>query len=105
MKIHLICRDRLGLKVTTFPQYQSGSWDIPESDAQLLKTANGTIYLHEKKSESSYFGGTIDDYEVVEIDAAHSKRILFKLTSTRDGRGKAWDGRDDTNAWYSGVVE
>jgi hypothetical protein len=105
MKIHLICREGGGLKVTTFPQYESRAWDIPETDAQQLKLAQGMIHFHESKSVPSYFGGAITDYEVIETDAKHSKRIVLKLTSTENGRGKAWAGRSDTNAWYSGLTE
>jgi hypothetical protein len=101
-RIHFICRNHLGVIPTKFPEFESGSWDIPEVDAKTL--LGGTIFLHETKSSPSYFGGTISHYRVVEIDQAHSNRIVFTLTSTKEARGIDWEGIDHAMAWSGGVL-
>lgn len=95
-KIHFICRGRLNLKTTAFPEFESGFWDISEEDAARL--VGGMIYLHESKPEPSYFGGTITAYRVEEIAEAHAQRIVFTVVSQQEGRGIAWKGQEHVMA-------
>ncbi|TMB35491.1 MAG: hypothetical protein E6J62_02705 [Deltaproteobacteria bacterium] len=100
--IHFICRRGLNLQVVKHPVYESGVWDI-EKDAPRL--VGGMMFLHETKADKSYFGGRIESYRVVETDEAHSRRVVFTVTSLREGKGASWRGTAHGMAWTSGVVE
>jgi hypothetical protein len=99
----LVCRNGAHIEPVKHPEYESGSWAINENDARRL--IGGTLHFHESKCDPAYFGGTVTGYDVVETDNARSRRIMFKLTSTVEARGVAWKGRDDTNAFFSGIIE
>jgi hypothetical protein len=100
--IHFICRGGLNLHVVKHPVYESGVWDC-ENDAPTL--IGGMMYLHETKADKSYFGGRIESFSVVETDEAHSHRVVFTVTSLREGKGVRWRGTAHAMAWTSGVVE
>ena len=102
-RIHLICRNRDGISPISFPTFESRAWDIPEQDAVDL--IGGMIHFHETKSEPSYFGGLVRSFRIEQIDAAHSKRVVFVLESVAEARKVKWSGRSDVNAHYSGLVE
>jgi len=100
--IHFICRGGLNLHVVKHPVYECGVWDV-ENDAPKL--VGGMLYLHEAKADSSYFGGRIESFRVVETDEAHSLRVVFTVRSLREGKGVRWCGAAHGMAWTSGVVE
>jgi hypothetical protein len=101
--IHFICREGLNLRATRFPEFESGYWDIAEEDA--AKLVGGMVYFHEAKNSPSYFGGRVSSFHVEHTDEAHAKRIVFNLTSEKQGKGAAWEGSDYSMAWNSGVIE
>jgi hypothetical protein len=101
--IHLVCRDRLNLNRAATPDaWESGFWDIPKDQAAQL--VGGMIYLHQKKSDRSYFGGRIDGFQEVETNLAHGGRIVFAFTFSGEARDARWRGGDHPRAWSSGVV-
>ena len=102
--IHFKCEDRLNLTCIKMPRFESGYWDISESDAAAI--VGGMIYLHQTKNEPSYMGGVVESFRVEERpELAHAKRIVFVLESTKEGKGVEWIGTDHTRAWYGGVVD
>lgn len=101
-RIHFICREGLNLKPIRFPEFESGYWDITSDDASTL--IGGMIYLHETKATPSYFGGTVKNYRIEEIDQAHSKRIVFTVLSQKAGKCVPWEGDQYSMAWTSGIV-
>ena len=100
---HFICVNATGIKGFGDNQYSSEAWDISIEDAEKL--TGGNVYFHAAKNDKSYFGGVLTKYEVIEIDASHSKRIKIYLTATKEAKGVPWSGKDHGMAWYSGVVE
>jgi hypothetical protein len=108
--IHLICRrdlDGVSLNNLKFDRetklHRSGHWDIGEAEARAL--VGGWLYLHPTKSEKSEYGGTIEGFEVKEMDSlAHSKRIVFLVRRRLEGDGHRWRGRSDVNAFSGGAV-
>ncbi|MFC3078199.1 hypothetical protein ACFODL_08895 [Phenylobacterium terrae] len=101
--LHVICRDRLHLHVTQFPEFESGYWDLSEGDAQRL--VGGMLYLHQKKGEPSYFGGTVQSYRVSGPEDVIADRIVFTITATAEGKGASWRGASHGMAWSSGIIE
>lgn len=101
---HLICRNAFGVKRASAPnEYTSGSWVISEEEAKAL--VGGRLYLHESKSEPSYFGGVVLDWHKTKRDsAAIEDGITFLIVSDREGKGAKWTGADHAMAWFSGVV-
>ena len=47
----------------------------------------------------------MSSFRVEHTDEAHAKRIVFNLTSEKQGKGAAWEGSDYSMAWNSGVIE
>ncbi|EME68570.1 hypothetical protein H261_17748 [Paramagnetospirillum caucaseum] len=102
--IHLKCEDRLNLTCVKMPVFESGYWDISESDAAVV--VGGMIYMHQTKNELSYMGGVVQSFRIeVRPELAHATRIIFVFESTKEGRGAKWKGADHAMAWYSGVVD
>jgi hypothetical protein len=101
--LHVICRNSLGLSVTKFPVFESGDWDISAADAERL--VGGTLYLHETKGQHSYFGGSIIGYRELGPTEPLAGRIVFTVTSTREGKNVAWQGASHAMAWSSGAVD
>lgn len=100
---HFKCVDSNGIKGLGDNQYSSEAWDIPIEDAEKL--VGGNVYFHTTKNDKSYFGGVVTKYEVMEIDAAHTKRIKIYLNATKEAKEQAWNGKDHGMAWYSGTIE
>ena len=100
---HFKCVDSTGIKGFGDNKYTSEAWDIPIDDAEKL--VGGNVYFHTTKNDKSYFGGVVTKYEVMGIDAAHSKRIKIFLTATKEAKGIDWNGKEHIMAWYSGLVE
>ena len=106
-KIHLLCRGRDGLNVVDKLKhiYESHSWLLSASDAETLK--GGDVLLHERKSEPSYFGGTVLEVRPEEpFGAATRTRCVLIVQSTLACKGVPWDSRGHTHgmAWASGVL-
>ncbi|PTL79835.1 hypothetical protein [Vitiosangium sp. GDMCC 1.1324] len=102
--IHFICRDRLNLhRVSDDGEYESGNWGVTAADAEKL--IGGMIYLHNTKSERSYFGGRIKMARPVVTDDARSVRFVFRIEPLQEAREVRWTGADHGMAWTSGVVE
>jgi hypothetical protein len=102
--IHFKCEDSLNLTCIKMPVFESGYWDIAESEAAAI--VGGMIYLHQTKNELSYMGGVVQSFRVeVRPELAHAKRVIFIFKSTIEGRGAKWRGADHTMAWFSGVVD
>ncbi|RKG85649.1 hypothetical protein D7V88_19535 [Corallococcus terminator] len=101
--IHLLCRGSLNLhREPSSGDYESGNWDVSETEAKEL--IGGMIYLHETKSKRSYFGGKINSFRTLVIDAPRPNRIVFRLTPLREGKGVEWKGAGHGMASKSGVV-
>jgi hypothetical protein len=56
--------------------WESGSWKLDEDKARKL--VGGEIYFHKKRTEPSFYGGTILGYRVNE-DGEHQGKVIFKL--------------------------
>ncbi len=101
--IHLLCRRGLNVRLVDHPVYETGDWDVsPEEAARIV---GGMLFLHETKDKRSYFGGRIEGFRVVETEEAHARRVVFRLTSLKEGKGVKWRGASHGRAWTSGVVE
>ncbi|MBI1201447.1 MAG: hypothetical protein GC182_02940 [Rhodopseudomonas sp.] len=102
-RIHLICRNRDGITVLKMPDFESRAWDISEDEAKEI--VGGMICFHETKAPPSYFGALVTGYRIEHTDNAHSARVVFTLTALPDAKSRAWSGRADVMASYSGIVE
>ena len=100
---HVICRDRLYLRATALPHFESGFWAIPEAEARAL--VGGILYLHQTKAEPSYFGGEVLRYRVAGPDELLPGRIVFTVLSQHQGRSMAWEGASHGMAWDGGHLE
>lgn len=56
--------------------WESGSWEVNENQAKLL--VGGEIYFHKKRTEPSFYGGTITGYRVHEEGESQGK-VVFQL--------------------------
>ncbi|NNC19691.1 hypothetical protein HJC22_28635 [Corallococcus exiguus] len=101
--IHFKCVDRLNLHRVSDDEYESGNWVVAPADAQRL--IGGMIYLHNTKSERSYFGGKIKSARPVRTNDRIPDRIVFRFVPLSEARGIRWRGIDHINAHQSGVVE
>lgn len=103
---HLICRGRLYLTPTKFPEFESGFWTIPEASAAAL--IGGTLYLHETKATPAYFVGDVIGYRIAgphePPERPRPGKIVFILRSREPGR-RVWEGQDHPRAWDSGHIE
>jgi hypothetical protein len=110
--IHFICRRKRdgqggleGVSRVSGEQdtYTSEAWKVNLSDMQEL--VDGQIYLHQARAEASHFGGKVlEVYQINSEDNAQASRVGFKFKAEREARGVAWQGRQDPQAWTSGVV-
>lgn len=112
-RIHLKCQRKpdgkgyIGLRSTRHPvfnyAYTSGKWYLPKGVVQSL--IGGLIFLHESKTQTSYFGGLIYDWEdTPDPTKPNEDRVSFKFLAVTDGRFVRWSGRDHVMAWQSDVV-
>lgn len=84
--IHLIARGRLNVNPARDAEgeWESGNWVVNEATASRL--VGGDIYLHEKQSEPSYFGGTILSFRKL-ADGQDAERIVFRFRFSQAHRG------------------
>jgi hypothetical protein len=110
-KIHLICRDHLGIRCIDAKAnlYTSSAWRLSPDEAGAL--VDGTVYFHQTKNKPSYFGGVIQSLEVVEAlpgdeESPGRPRHVLTLKSTAAAKGAVWDRRGLSHgmAWSSGVI-
>ena len=103
--IHLLCRDQLNLHRVAGQKdvWTTGNWDLAPEVAESL--VGGTVFLHDKKTKASYFGGKISGIKSVDTDNAKSRRIVFTFTYVHEARGAKWRGGTTPRAWTSGVIE
>jgi hypothetical protein len=110
-KIHLICRDQLGLRCVDAKAnlYDSGDWLLSEDEASGL--LGGTAYFHQTKSKPSYFGGVIQSLRAIgdgpdDDQSPGRSRYVLTLTSRAEAKGVGWDRRGLSHgmAWSSGVI-
>lgn len=101
---HFICRSAAGInKSDGNNEYTCGSWLLTPADASSL--VGGRIYMHEAKSERSYFGGTVKSwYPSRREGTTHEEGVTFLIVSDKDAKGVEWRGQDHTMAWFSGVL-
>lgn len=84
--------------------FRSGFWDIDLEDAKEL--VGGMLYLHEAKAKPSRFGGRVLAVEQIDKpEFARSKRIVFTIEATLDGKNVKWRGADHAMASYGGVID
>jgi len=102
-RIHLICRNPLYLNVIDPNNYESGYWTLYEAEAGRL--VSGTIYLHQKKSEPSYFGGTISGFRLSTDAEPYPGKIVFKVTPRDDCKNIPWEGDKHPMAWMGGILD
>lgn len=105
--LHLLCRDRLGIRCVDRDQdvYTSEAWAI--SAAEAAKIIGGRVYFHQTKADPSYFGGDVLGVEPVHGEGSDPERFILRLTAQRDAKGVAWNeaGQSHAMAWSSGVLE
>ena len=99
-KLHLICRAGLNVRTVTFPVFDSGDWLLSAEDADRM--VGGRLYLHEKKSAPSYFGGLVRSWRYLEGDEG---RIVLRFESDALARDVAWKGASHGMAWSGGVID
>ena len=87
MNIHILepMNNFVKLKET---EWESGWWNIDEDKAKEL--VGGKIYFHKKQQESSFFGGIIIGYRIVE-DVQNQGKIVFTLQYNADCRNVKTD--------------
>ena len=102
---HLICKSANGVsKADGKNTYFSGSWVIPKEEANEL--IGGRLYLHENKSEPSYFGGSVVEWRNSKREVgAIEEGVTFVIEADKDGKGARWKGNSHAMAWFSGIVD
>ncbi len=109
-KIHLVCKDQLGLSCID-PRanlYTSQAWRLLPQEAEAL--ADGVVYFHQTKNRPSYFGGEIQSVDPIdgpdEKEIPGRQRYVLTLKSTAATRGAPWDksGKSLGMIWSSGVI-
>jgi hypothetical protein len=103
--IHLLCRDQLNLHRVAGQKdvWTIGNWDLaPEVAASLV---GGTLFLHDKKTKVSYFGGTISSLAPIETGGTRARRVVFTFTYAERARGVKWRAGTQPRVWTSGVID
>jgi hypothetical protein len=102
--IHFLCRDRLNLhRVSEDGDHESGNWAVAAADADRL--IGGMIFLHNAKSDRSYYGGRIKSARAITTEDARSVRYVFRFEPLAEAKGIRWRGASHSMAHSSGVVE
>ena len=76
--------------------WESGAWKLTEDRAQKL--VGGEIYFHKKRTEPSFYGGTVLGYRV-EQEGQDTRRIVFKLQYKKECRNV----RTDSTGWSNKI--
>jgi len=107
-KIHLICRDQLGLKCIDNKAnlHSSEAWRLSAGEAEAL--IGGIVHFHQTKASPSYFGGVIQSVDPISPTPNDDEkgRYVLTLRATKEAKGVPWDknGRSHGMAWSSGVI-
>jgi len=101
-RIHLVCRNRKYLTEKSYPEFESGFWTLYEKEATGL--IGGMLYLHDKKTEPSYFGGRIAGYRLAALDEPRPGKIVFTVVAEDTGKDVAWEGDTHPMAWMGGIL-
>lgn len=106
--LHVIARSqggakREGLSSGEAPnEFISGCWVLSDEDIEALQ--DGYIYLHDKGTMRSIFGGRIVSTSSCERpDAAVKEGVAVHFVAMVEGRGVAWRGGPYRRA-HSGVT-
>lgn len=92
MQIHLIENANNFTKLR--PRvWESGWWLLDEEDAKKL--VGGRIFFHRKKTEPSFYGGSIRSYRVKE-EEPHKGSIIFEFEYDDGFRGV----KADKTGWF-----
>ena len=102
-RIHLVCRNPLYLMAIEPPKYEIGFWTLYESEAQRL--VSGKLYLHQKKSEPSYFGGTISGFRLSTAAEPYPGKIVFTVVAEDGCKDLPWEGDKHPMAWMGGILD
>lgn len=70
--------------------WQCGWWKLEEDKVQEL--IGSEIYFHKKRSEPSFYGGTIKGYRV-EQEGPHQGRVVFEFEVQQTCRNIKTDGK------------
>jgi hypothetical protein len=95
MNIHLIQAANNFVKLPD-NAWESGPWQLNEIQAEKL--AGGEIYFHKKRTEPSFYGGTILGYRV-DQDGESQGGIIFKLQYSPSCRNVS----TDKTGWSKGA--
>ncbi|NPD69331.1 hypothetical protein HN018_26470 (plasmid) [Lichenicola cladoniae] len=84
--------------------FWSGFWNLKEDEAEPL--VGGWLYLHLTKTDLSYYGGPVLEFEWVEISGVvRTKRIRFRFQPSAAAKGVRWRGQSHARAWTGGPVD
>ncbi len=105
-RLHLLCRDALGVTCLDARTsiYRSEAWALTAEEVAALQ--GGRVYLHQAKSEPSYFGGSVVSAERLPAGPGEADRYALTVQSDLEGKGVHWDERGKSHgmAWSSGVI-
>ena len=109
--VHLICRRDDGVTLNGLTRvdgfkarYRSCCWVF--DDAEVAALVGGWIYLHEKKSSPSEFGGEVVAIEPTKREGrAHTDGFAVTFEARTEGRGQPWRGARHGMASKSGFVD
>jgi hypothetical protein len=103
-RIHFINKERENLhRLPETTEYETGNWAVTAEQAQKL--VGGVLHLHRKKTEPSYFGGTVSSFRQVGTADTKSLRFVFRFVPRQDAKDVAWKGSGAAMAWTSGILE
>jgi hypothetical protein len=83
MQIHLVEKANNFTKLQE-KVWECGWWQLDEDEAKKL--VGGNIYFHKKRTEPSFYGGSIRGYRV-EPDEPNRGRIIFEFEYQSACRG------------------
>lgn len=102
-RIHLVSRNPLHLTALDAAEFESGFWTLYETEAEKL--INGMVYLHQKKSEPSFFGGVISGFRLAGGQEPYPGKIVFKVKAQDDCKNIPWEGDKHPMAWMGGILD
>lgn len=101
-RVHLVCRGGRHLKPTEGFEYESGYWVF--SETQVKQLMQGLLFLHEKKSQPSYFGGVIVGHRLAGAEEPSPGHVVLKIAPKNDCKDIAWEGDTHPMAWMGGIL-
>jgi hypothetical protein len=101
-KVHLVSRGGRNLKPLAAPAFEIGYWVF--SEAQIKELMYGTLYLHDKKSMPSYFGGMISGHRLAGPDEPSPGHVVLTVVASDDCKNVVWEGDKHPMAWMGGIL-